>query len=145
MLTTDQKGAIAEAAITYAAIRLGIEVYRPVAEGGRYDMIFDLRSRLARVQCKWASRSGDVVVIRCYSARRTAEGLRVRKYTAEEVDFLAAYCRDLDRSFILGPEHFDGRRMVYLRLRATRNNQRARVNRADDFALEARLGDLLGP
>jgi PD-(D/E)XK endonuclease len=41
-MTTDQKGAIAERAIQLAATRLGIDVYRPVAEGGRYDMIFDL-------------------------------------------------------------------------------------------------------
>src|SRR4051794_15299449 len=41
-MTTDQKGAIAELAIQLAATKLGIDVYRPVAEGGRYDMIFDL-------------------------------------------------------------------------------------------------------
>src|SRR5215203_2910941 len=38
-MTTDQKGAIAELAIQLAATKLGIEVYRPVAEGGRFDMI----------------------------------------------------------------------------------------------------------
>jgi hypothetical protein len=53
-LTTNQKGAIAEAAITKAAVELGVEVYRPVIEGGRYDMIFGLEKRLIRVQCKWA-------------------------------------------------------------------------------------------
>ena len=40
VLTTNQKGAIAEAAITKAAVELGIEVYRPSFEGGRYDLIF---------------------------------------------------------------------------------------------------------
>src|SRR5215475_14678814 len=49
-MTTDQKGAIAELAIQLAATKLGIDVYRPVAEGGRYDMIFDLEDRLVRVQ-----------------------------------------------------------------------------------------------
>jgi hypothetical protein len=51
-LTTNQKGAIAEAAITKAAIEPGIEVYRPAIEGGRHDMIFALSDgRLIRVQC----------------------------------------------------------------------------------------------
>ena len=50
MLTTDQKGNIAEAAIVLEAIKLGIDVYRPVGEGGRYDMLFDLGSRFMRVQ-----------------------------------------------------------------------------------------------
>jgi hypothetical protein len=49
-MTTDHKGSIAEAAIALAAIKLGIDVYRPVAEGGRYDLIFDVESRLLRVQ-----------------------------------------------------------------------------------------------
>ena len=40
MLTTNQKGAIAEMKIAVAAIDLGLEVYRPVVEGGRYDLIF---------------------------------------------------------------------------------------------------------
>ncbi|MGH3084541.1 MAG: hypothetical protein ACRDNP_10895 [Gaiellaceae bacterium] len=40
MLTTDQKGVIAETAIAHAATKLGIEVYRPIVEGGRFDMIF---------------------------------------------------------------------------------------------------------
>jgi hypothetical protein len=50
MLTTDQKGAIAELAIAKAATELGIDVYRPFADGGRYDVIFDLLDRLVRVQ-----------------------------------------------------------------------------------------------
>jgi hypothetical protein len=35
MLTTDQKGAIAEMAIAWEAAKQGIEVYRPISEGGR--------------------------------------------------------------------------------------------------------------
>jgi PD-(D/E)XK endonuclease len=54
-VTTDQKGAIAELAIALAAVRLGIDVYRPVAEGGRYDLIFELDGSLWRIQCKMGS------------------------------------------------------------------------------------------
>jgi hypothetical protein len=60
VLTTDQKGAIAELAIVQAAVELDIGVYRPMAEGGRYDLIFDVRGRLFRGQCMWASRYNDV-------------------------------------------------------------------------------------
>jgi hypothetical protein len=51
-MTTDQKGAIAETAIALAAIKLGIGVFRPIGDE-RYDLIFDLRPKLCRVQCKW--------------------------------------------------------------------------------------------
>ena len=71
MLTTDQKGSIAEAEITAAAIRLG--VYRPLSEGERCDLIFDLRPTLMRVQCKWASWS-EVLLL---SAVTRADAIRL--------------------------------------------------------------------
>src|SRR5262245_24036653 len=92
MLTTDQKGAIAESAIAAAAIKLGIGVSRPVSPL-RYDLVFDTGRRLLRVQCKWAVRKGDVVVVRCYTSRRTATGLDRRPYAAGEVDLLARLLR----------------------------------------------------
>ena len=51
-MTTNQKGAVAEAKIAAAALDLGLEVYRPVFEGGRYDLILGLETTLLRVQCK---------------------------------------------------------------------------------------------
>jgi hypothetical protein len=144
VLTTDQKGAIAEAAIALAAIRLGVEVYRPVAEGGRFDMIFVIDDRLLRVQCKWAPLHGDTVVVRTYSNRRAREGLRRRVYTAEEIDAFAAYCPDLDRCYFLPIESFAGRTQVYLRLSPARNNQRSLVNWAKDFEFDAKLGRQIG-
>ena len=140
VLTTDQKGAIAETAITLAAIKLGIEVYRPIAEGGRFDMIFVVCDRLVRVQCKSAQLYGDIVVVRCYSARRTREGLRRRLYSADEVDAFAAYCADLDRCYYLPFEAFGSQTQVYLRLSPARNNQRLLVNWARDYEFAATLG-----
>jgi hypothetical protein len=65
-LTTDQKGAIAELEIARRAAELGIGVWHAYTVE-RYDLIFDLRPQLLRVQCKWVSRYGDVIVVRCYS------------------------------------------------------------------------------
>jgi len=69
----------------------------------------------------------------------------VRKYTLDEVDAIAAYCPEIDRSYLLPTSLSCGRRMVHLRIGPSRNNQRARINWADDFELEARLKALLGP
>ncbi len=75
-MTTDQKGAIAEAAVALAAMKLGVDVYRPLAEGGRYDLILDVGSRFSRVQCKWAvldrARS---LWSRCYTFTAHSDGL----------------------------------------------------------------------
>jgi hypothetical protein len=141
-LSTDQKGNIAEAAVALAAIKLGIDVYRPVGEGGRYDLILDAIERLIRVQCKWAAREGDVVVVRCYSARRTGQGIVKRTYSRAEIDAFAAYCAEIDNCYFLPIELFDGRSHVSLRLNPTRNNQRVGINWAESYEFAATLGRL---
>jgi hypothetical protein len=137
-MTTDQKGAIAEAAITLEALKLGVEVYRPVAQGGRFDMILLVGRRLVRVQCKWATRHGELVLVRCYSNRRARTGLVRRLYTAQEIDAFAACCLELDRCFFMPIERFPTHE-IRLRLSAPRNNQRRGINWADDYDFAATL------
>ena len=137
-MTTDHKGAIAEAAIALAAIRLGIGVFRPLADE-RYDLIFDLRPQLMRIQCKWAVRRWGVVTVYCTSSRRAPEGFRRRTYSALEVDAIAAYCMELDRCFFIPIGLVADRPSIGLRVDPTRNNQRKGVNWANDFDLAATL------
>jgi PD-(D/E)XK endonuclease len=140
-MTTNQKGAIAETAIAHSAIKLGIDVYRPVAEGGRYDLIFGIGTELIRIQCKWGARYGDVIVIRCRSCRRTRHGLLHRSYTAHEIDAFAAYCVDTDRCYYLPINRFLHSQAIQLRIGPTRNNQRRGINWAEDFEFAAKLRD----
>jgi hypothetical protein len=140
MLTTDQKGNVAELAIARDAAALGIDVYRPVGEGGRYDLIFELGDRLWRVQCKWAPRHGDVIVLRCYSCRRTRDGLARRKYRFGEIDAFAAYCPDTARCYFLPYSEFVDRNQVLLRLAPSKNNQAQKINWARDYEFAAKLG-----
>jgi PD-(D/E)XK nuclease superfamily protein len=141
MLTTDQKGALAELAIAKAAADLGIGVWGSYTVE-RYDLIFDLRPRLVRVQCKWAGRHGDVIAVRCYRNRRNRHGLLRQYYSAEDIDAYAAYCPELDRCYFLPMEEFANRIAIQLRLGPTRNNQALRVNWARDYEFAATLGPL---
>jgi len=127
MLTTNQKGAVAETAVIHEAIKLGIGVFKPVAEE-RCDFIFDLHPRLVRVQCKWASRYGDVVVLRLYSNRRTINGMKRSTYSPEEVDAFAVYSPDTGQCYFIEISEVGGRTAVQLRLADTRNNQRSKIN-----------------
>jgi hypothetical protein len=145
VLTTDQKGAIAEFEIVGAAVRLGVGVYKPVSDGERCDLIFESGRHLLRIQCKWAPRFDSVVIVRCRSCRRTRDGIRHRAYTADEVDAIAAYCADNDRCYLVPATRFEGHPEISLRLTPSRNNQRVGVNWADDFDFAARLTELLGP
>ncbi|HEV2591628.1 MAG TPA: group I intron-associated PD-(D/E)XK endonuclease [Gaiellaceae bacterium] len=143
MLTTNQKGSIAETAVAKAALEIGYDVYRPMFEGGRYDMIFDTGDRLLRVQCKWAPLNGDVIVIRSYSSRRNADGLLRRPYVRGEFDAIAAYCSTLDRCYLIPYEAVDGNVQVHLRVRPARNKQQLGVRLASQYEFGARLP--LGP
>lgn len=133
MLTTDQKGAIAETAVAHAAVKLGLGVSRPVNEGERYDLVLDLRPRLVRLQVKWARRQGDVVVVRSRSARRVRNGQVTRGYSTADIDALAAYCPDLDRCFYLPAPLVERRRHMHLRLARARNGQQAGILWATRF------------
>src|SRR5215217_5018701 len=138
MLTTNQKGAIAEMAIAAEATRLGIEVYRPLAEGGRFDLIFAFADgSLSRVQCRWANVCNGAVQVRAYSSRRAREGMRVRSYTVAEIDALAVYCHENDRCYYLSAAMVAGRRIIHLRLAPARNRQAERLHWARDHELGA--------
>jgi hypothetical protein len=143
-LTTDQKGAIAETAIIHAAVKLGIGVFKPVVEGERCDLIFDLRHDLVRVQCKWAPLRGDVIAVRCYSTRRSPTGFVRSCYTPSEVDALAAYCPQLDRCYFLRLDALRATTTIQLRVAAARNGQRVNVNWAERFEFAATLGRTVG-
>ena len=88
-------------AIALAATKLHVDVYVPMAEGGRCDLILGIGNGLMRVQCKWASLVNDTVIVRCSTFRRTRSGDRVTTYTAAEVDAIAAYRHELDRCFLI--------------------------------------------
>jgi hypothetical protein len=60
VLTTDQKGAIAEAAIACAALELGVGVSKPFGDE-RYDLVFDLRPLLVRGRSSFACRRRAIV------------------------------------------------------------------------------------
>ena len=145
MLTTNQKGAIAETALAKAALEAGYDVYRPMFEGGRYDLIFDTGERLLRVQCKWAPLNGDVVIIRSYSARRNADGLLRRPYVQGEFDVMGAYCAALDRCYLIPYEAINGAVQVQLRLRPARNNQHLGIRLASHYEFGGTLVDAAGP
>lgn len=138
VLSTNQKGAIAEAAIAFEATKLGISVLRPLAEGLRYDLVLDLGSELIRVQCKWARRRGDVVEVQVGGCYHTPGRGYVRStYASDEVDAVAAYCQEIDRCFLIPISKLHGQGHIFLRTAPARNNQRGAVNIASEYDLGA--------
>jgi hypothetical protein len=144
MLTTNQKGLVAETAIVHECVKRGIGVARPL-DDAPYDLILDLGSKLLRVQCKLAVRRGGVVVIWTRRCRRGREGLMHRSYGADEIDAVAAYCPDTNSCYLLPHELSIDRALVQLRLAPTKNNQVVGIRWARDYELGGTLTRLLGP
>ena len=137
------KGALAELKITTRAIELGIPVLRPVIEGLRYDLVFDMGPRLLRVQCKWAARKQRILVVHTRGSRLTPDGYVRSTYSASEVDAIAAYSPDTDCCYLIPIAEAAGRFVIHLRLQPTANNQRIAIKYAAqyEFGAIAQLGE----
>jgi hypothetical protein len=143
MLTTNQKGLVAETAVIHECAKLGVPVARPL-DDQRYDLTLDLGEKLLRVQCKWAARVGNVVAIRTRTSRRGPEGHIHRSYRPQEIDAIAAFCAATGHCYLLPHALSVDRAMVQLRLKPTRNNQASGIRWASDYEFAAKLRALLG-
>ena len=146
-LTTNEKGAIAEAQVAAAAIQADVFVLRPIVDGTRYDLVFDFGGdRIDRVQCKWGRLEDDVVTVKTGTCRHSpTRGYVTSTYAIEQVDAFGIYCAALDRCYYLPVAAVAGKSYLYLRLTAPRNNQRVGVTMAADyeFGAVAQLGERL--
>ncbi len=142
--TNNQKGAVAELEIAVAAARLGIPVLKPLSEHGRSDLALEVGHRLWRVQCKWGrlNESRDVVIVKLGGSRCSPTGYGRTTYSEHEVDFIGAYCGELDRAFLLPIALCADRAEIWLRLSAPRNNQRACINLARHFDFPGAIAQL---
>jgi prevent-host-death family protein len=142
MLSSNRKGAIAK--IAAAATELGIPVLRPIVEHGRYDLAFEIGSRILRVQCKWGSLNHDRAVVRVnlQTSWLSPAGYVLRPYSEDEIDLVAVYCGDLNRCYLLPCTLVAGRRAIHLRLTPPRNAQRASINLASEFEFSGAVAQL---
>jgi len=138
-LTPSQKGAVAEAAITTAALELGLTVLRPLCEGRRYDIVIDLEPQLLRVQCKLARQLDRVLLVGTHTNRYTPHGYVSTGYTADEVDAVAAYSPQTRSCYLIPIDEVASRRGVHLRLAPARNNQAQGIRWARDYEFEVSL------
>jgi hypothetical protein len=123
---SNHKGNVAEAVIAAEAVKLGIEVLRPQLEHGRYDLVFEIRERFLRVQCKTGKLRGDVIVVPTRTCRHTPGGYARTTYDASEIDLLAVYCHDIGTCYLLPIERStaSGRYGSASRGRETTNSSR---------------------
>lgn len=136
--TPGHKGGIAETAIAAHAVRLGIDVYRPVVDGTRCDLIFQWEdASLCRVQCKWGRPAPGKIIVPARTSRLTPAGYVRTTYDETQIDAFVVYFQPLDECYYLPIEEFAGLASPHLRLLPAKNNQRSGVKMAADYRLGA--------
>jgi hypothetical protein len=128
-LTTDQKGEIAVAKVQMEAAKKGALVFLPTRPA-RYDLLLDWQGKFYRAQVKYADGKAQ------HSVGAVCLNLRRRKkicYTTDEIDVLLVYLPRLDRVAWLGPEVFNGKAALYLRLQPAKNGQKCRCRMIEEF------------
>ena len=94
-----KRGELAELAFLYKAVRLGFAVSETYGDSDRYDFIVRSGEHFWKVQVKSSSRlvRGSYPV----DARRRTKKHRSIPYTADEIDFVAAYVAPEDAWFVI--------------------------------------------
>ncbi len=120
-LSTDEKGQIAVCKVCEVAVKKGAELYFPTTPV-RYDLILDYQGKLYRAQVKYADGKPHHAIgaIPLYLRKRNR-----RCYSRDEIDVLLVYIPALDRVCWFGPEIFDNKMVLHLRLAPARNNQQS--------------------
>jgi|SRR5262245_24010624 len=135
-LRTNRLGAIAVAKVVLRALEKGVAVFEPVIEC-RYDLILDDGFKLHRTQVKYAGGSSPkhcqgMVPLGLRKWRNDGRAL-IPYYTASEIDLLLVYVRRIDKILWFGPEVFDRRRNLFIRIEPSKNNQVKGCLMAEDY------------
>jgi PD-(D/E)XK endonuclease len=129
MLTSEQKGELAQLKVQLRAVEKGCVVSRPTVQC-RYDMIIDDGKRLLRAQVKYGDRSTQ----RSQGAVRVDLRKRHKSfYDDREIDVLFVYLPKIDRVLAFMAENFSGCKELCVRFTHPNNNQRKKIRLADDF------------
>jgi hypothetical protein len=135
-LATNLLGGIAVARVVLRAMEKGWAIFEPMVEC-RYDLILDDGLKLYRVQVKYAGgkpprQASGVIPV---SLKKWRPGGRRSPdcYRASEIDALVVYVRKIDQLLWFGPEIFEGRRRLFIRVESSRNGQQKGCLMAADY------------
>ena len=135
MADLKRKGDLAELMVAADLVRQGHRVALPYGEDWAADLIVERGGRLERVQVKHTVERDGVLVVRARTQSLTGgRVLAVKRYTAADIDWLAAWDAGSGACFYVpAAELGAGMHMLTLRTRPARNNQRRGIRLAADY------------
>jgi hypothetical protein len=135
-IATNILGELATTKVDLRAMEKGMSPSRPLVEC-RYDRILDDGFKLHRVQVKYAGgkspKQASGVIPVGLKKWRTDGRPPILYYTADEIDAVLVYVRATDQILWFGPEVFEGRSFLHIRLEPARNGQKKGCLMAADY------------
>jgi len=102
----------------------------PFGENNRYDLVGEKDGKFLKIQVKYISPLNGALTVSCKSSNNWS----VDKYTAKEIDFIAAYDSVSGNIYFIPSSKFNSS-AITLRLSAARNKQKSSINKAEEFLL----------
>lgn len=137
MKNTSKIGEISLAQVLAALVRSGKSVLVPFGDSKRYDFVIEDESgQFFRVQCKTGKVQNGVVwfpTCSIHARSRTGQKTARRSY-AGQVDFFGVFCPSNGRVYLI-PLTDLAKHAAFLRIEATKNNQKKRIRWAKDYEL----------
>jgi len=134
---TKDKGDVAEQFVMAHCLKRGWIVSKTIGDNKRYDFILDKGDNaLYKVQVKSGRLNDGVIIIDTKSSGyKINKGEYVsynKKYSLEDVDYIASYCPDTNQSYIIKNE---GIYQINLRVDNSKNNQIKGIRFAKDYLI----------
>ena len=115
-------------AVASRLLKMGWNILFPFGENNRYDLVAERNGKFLRVQVKYITPRNGGLEINCKSSNNWS----VDKYTAKQIDFIAAYDSNSDEIYFVPSAKFNSS-SIKLRIKPTKNKQKISVNKAKDF------------
>ena len=134
MFINYSKGEIARLKVLLRAAEKGILVSEPIVEA-RYDLVFDIDSKLYKIQVKYADHAPTKVSgsVQLDLRKNTRGNTNKRTYSKDEIDAVLVYLPAVDKIIWLGPELFHEKSTITLRYTATLSGQKQKLNLIEDL------------
>lgn len=123
-MDTKTKGEIAELSVIKEGLRRGYQVFRPVVDKGKYDVIFERNGKFAKIQIKSAWVCGNRYVVSTKKTRTNRREIKVTRYTKEDFDFAILFIEDHNLFYVLPSKIFVSSLSLTLDIEGTCNKGR---------------------
>ena len=129
-----RKAEIAMMKVGIRALQVGAFVSKPIFEGARYDYIIERDGKLYRAQVKYADgKPGHTTGAVYVNLRKQIKKNKNCPYNGDEIDALLIYVPKIDKIRWFGPEVFNGKQGLYIRIAPTKSGRVKGCLAADDY------------